>query len=982
MEIVLSEQLRHYILRVLLDVRCTLFNACLKSSDSMFTSAKIRNGSTYFANHLTANDYYAQGERVTGQWLGKGAEALGLSGEVRPEAFEALRANLRPDASERLTPRTKETRQPTLAEAAQAFWQKEGRAGTPQEVFNFRLSMKPVSNRVAFFDFQCSAQKSVSILAVLGGDKRLRIAHEEASRIALFELERFASRQKNTALQRQSEVTGNICVAAFTHDASRALDPQLHTHFVIANATRDRAGKWYALNEYEMVRAVRYAGKVYQNEMARAVQQLGYGIRLVRQNGEITGFEIEGASDSLCKRFSKRREEIERQIAKFTEKQGRKPTVKEIALITRETRTADLKEIATSEVLAFQRSQLSPEEWKQLQGLRSQAEAQTMPIQTGQERRAFRASISHLFERSSVLREHEILAEALNQSLGSLDLEQLKQAVSNRESGLVRLTDSPEDRLLSDCCTRQGLQLEQRAVKYVNATKNTCRALNGRFVPSVHLSKEQKSAVASILSTRDRVFSFRGVAGAGKTTTLKEVQRGLSEAGHTVFAVTPTTSAARVLRNEGFGQATTVEDFLRNAEKQGGLQNAVVICDEAGLKSNRQGAALLRMAQKHNMRVLLVGDVRQHVSVEAGDFLRVLEAHSQLGRCQVEQIHRQTQAAYRGAVEQMAMGSVRNGLTALDRLDWIKEGQSNYLEKAAADYLRLTDQGRNLDRCLAVAFTWEENHRFTDSIRKSLKQLGMLPAEGTPLIVHESLRWTTQQKRDWQRYEPGQMVFFAPARSRPSSSATVVRVEKSRVTAALPSRKEITLDLLRADLFDVVRSRQIEASPGDKVLVRANDKELGLINGQVLTISSIAPGGALQTKEGVRVPAEFRQWCHGYVVTSHKAQGWTADHVVVAAERLTAKGAYVACSRGRKSCIIHTPDKERLVERLPEGNRCAALDVLSEISTTNTPTLNRVSAWKQLAAYSASQIARRLNQNLADSVQAQSRQGQSRATKI
>jgi ATP-dependent exoDNAse (exonuclease V) alpha subunit len=134
---------------------------------------------------------------------------------------------------------------------------------------------------------------------------------------------------------------------------------------------------------------------------------------------------------------------------------------------------------------------------------------------------------------------------------------------------------------------------------------------------------------------------------------------------------------------------------------------------------------------------------------------------------------------------------------------------------------------------------------------------------------------------------------------------------------ALPSRKEIALDLRRSHLFDVARSRQIEASPGDKVLVRANDKEHGLINGQVLTISSIAPDGVLQTKEGVRVPAKFRQWCHGYVVTSHKAQGWTADHVVVAAEGLTAKGAYVASSRGRKSCILHTPDKARLMERLP-----------------------------------------------------------------
>ena len=100
--------------------------------------------------------------------------------------------------------------------------------------------------------------------------------------------------------------------------------------------------------------------------------------------------------------------------------------MKEIALITRETRPAALKEIATSEVLAFQRSQLSPEEWRQLQSLRSQAEAQTMPIQAGQERKALRASISHLFERSSVLREHEILAEALNQSLGSLDLETIE----------------------------------------------------------------------------------------------------------------------------------------------------------------------------------------------------------------------------------------------------------------------------------------------------------------------------------------------------------------------------------------------------------------------------------------------------------------------------------------------------------------------------------------------------------------------------
>jgi hypothetical protein len=247
-----------------------------------------------------------------------------------------------------------------------------------------------------------------------------------------------------------------------------------------------------------------------------------------------------------------------------------------------------------------------------------------------------------------------------------------------------------------------------------------------------------------------------------------------------------------------------------------------------------------------------------------------------------------------------------------------------------------------------VSFTWDENHRFTDSIRKGLKERGVLSSEGTRLEVHESLRWTNQQKRQWQRYEPGQVVTFAPDRNRPAPSAMVVRAERGKVIVVLACRKEIALNLGRPDFFDVARPRQIEVSPGDKILIRSNDKRLGLTNGQVMTVSSIAPDGALQTKEGQRIPADFRQWCHGYVVTSHKAQGWTADHVVVAGESFTSKGAYVACSRGRKSCIVHTPDKARLIERLPEGDRRAALDALSEIHPKNASIVNRVRAWKQL----------------------------------
>jgi len=118
----------------------------------------------------------------------------------------------------------------------------------------------------------------------------------------------------------------------------------------------------------------------------------------------------------------------------------------------------------------------------------------------------------------------------------------------------------------------------------------------------------------------------------------------------------PTAAAVKVLQSEGFTEAKTVDSFLVRGGKQNGLRNAVVLCDEAGLQSNQQGAELLRLAQQERMRVVFVGDVKQHVSVEAGDFLRVLERHSEMGRCEVGEVYRQQNAEYRDAIVQMAAG--------------------------------------------------------------------------------------------------------------------------------------------------------------------------------------------------------------------------------------------------------------------------------------------------------------------------------------
>jgi ATP-dependent exoDNAse (exonuclease V) alpha subunit len=156
----------------------------------------------------------------------------------------------------------------------------------------------------------------------------------------------------------------------------------------------------------------------------------------------------------------------------------------------------------------------------------------------------------------------------------------------------------------------------------------------------------------------------------------------------------------------------------------------------------------------------------------------------------------------------------------------------------------------------------------------------------------------------------------------------VTRVEKKAVLVRT-AQGERRLPL-RSDAFTVARSQELEIAPGDKLLVRGNDRETGLLNGQVVTVVKIK-SGVIRTTAGHEIDTgRFKACAHGFAVTSHHAQSKTTEHVVVVAERLDAKSAYVACSRGRRSCTVHTPDKAALMDRLPDGNRKAVLDALED----------------------------------------------------
>lgn len=856
----------------------------------MFTMAKLKDGATYLEHHLRANDYYSEHEAVTGHWQGRAAKKLGLHGEIqsRDTAFEQLRLNRHPDGRGKLTPRD-------------------------------------AHDRVRFFDFQCSAQKSVSVMAVTAGDPRLLPAHDRAAAVAFGELEKFAACQSNTALQRHNRITGNLAAAAFRHTASRALDPQVHTHFVVANATWDEASKaWKALTEYEMVRAIRYAGKVYQNELAKECRQLGYEITPARDaRGTITGFEISGVAEEIRIRFSKRRAEVEKGIVAFEAKHGRAPTTAETHAITVDSRNAKLAEITTPEVLAAQRAQLSPAELAQLSALKTQALERGVaePVPT-RERESLRLSIGHLYERRSVAIGHEVLAEALNQNLGSLDLPRLHQQAA--KSGLVTLDEKPWQRGLF--ATPRGLKQERWAVAFIERTRGKHDTLGHAILTKLEeLSAEQRQAVGEVLGTRDQVVCLRGAAGVGKTTVLRVLHESLASEGRPVLICAPTTSAADTLRHDDMTQATTVAGLLQNVALRDIPEKAVLIVDEAGLASNQQGAELLQLAERHGARVVFLGDSRQHSSVEAGDFLRILETHSPLHTVALTDIRRQTVQAYRDAVRYMASGSARDGLEQLDSMGWVHEGKAEYLRAAVKDYLQVSAQGQKVDQVLAVTPTWEENHAFTAMLRTELRAHGVLGA-GVTLTAHEPLPWTKAQLGRAASYSPGLVATFnrSGAGFKRGEFADILRVDEGQVWISCRSG-ERSLPL-HCDNFTIAKSHLMEVCPGDRLLIRANDRSARLINGQTLTVTEVRDG-IIHTTEGRQIDTgKFRQFGYGFAVTSHRSQSKTTDHVVVAAARLDAKSAYVACSRGRLSCAVHTPDKAALLERLPEGTRPAGLD--------------------------------------------------------
>ena len=531
--------------------------------------------------------YYARNDpehRQASFWYGDAAKALGLRAHVRPSRFESVLSGYVPGTDLRLG-RMREG-------------QHEHRPG---------------------WDITLSAPKSVSLEALVMGDRRVIRAHDEAVRTTLdwVEAELLQTRGWDPATRRRPRVKAKgMVVAGFRHLASRDQDPQLHIHCVLANMTRTASGEWRSVEPTKIRRSQKLIGAYYRNELARRLQALGMAVSPTLV-GRIPGFELAGYERSFLDAFSGRRREIlaylEHQELSYTAENTQKA-----ALRTRrrkEDRTlADLvpEWRARAQALGLVRERMAlrpPRPLDPLTGeqvrvprvpapdlppndIRSQKRAPALPklphdgvaegagarptgagfqapaeLSLKPERGLLEAvarAVAHVAERRTAVPEAEIRAVALGHAPGRYTLAEVDAAIARlvRDGELIEVERRGMDRAF---VTDRAVKAERRVLASMRAGRGKGTALadadavKARLGAS-RLTRGQREAVRTVLLSNDLVIGVQGHAGSGKTTMLSEVKELLGE--RKIQGLAPSAVAARVLAREAGIPTRTLQYFL------------------------------------------------------------------------------------------------------------------------------------------------------------------------------------------------------------------------------------------------------------------------------------------------------------------------------------------------------------------------------------------------------------------------------------
>jgi conjugative relaxase-like TrwC/TraI family protein len=222
-----------------------------------------------------ADDYYAK--ETPGEWQGEGAERLDLVGpSISCNWPNCLMASCRTASG-----------------------------STP---FNAETNKRRMG-----LDMTFSAPKSVSMQALVAGDKNVTLAHDRAVAKAMHHVEKLAQARRKEQGKFLRERTGNMVIGKFRHEMSRGKDPQLHTHAVIMNMTQRADGKWRALFNDDIFKVQHEVDAMYKGQLAWELRELGYEIRVLDGKGN---FELNHISREQIEAFSSRSKVIEEALAK------------------------------------------------------------------------------------------------------------------------------------------------------------------------------------------------------------------------------------------------------------------------------------------------------------------------------------------------------------------------------------------------------------------------------------------------------------------------------------------------------------------------------------------------------------------------------------------------------------------------------------------------------------------------------------------
>ncbi len=577
----------------------------------------------------------------------------------------------------------------------------------------------PVSRaRVPGFDLMFSVPKSASVLFGLGeADVRatIRRAQVEAVEQALGYLEDVACRGRFGAGGLGGSFAGRgFLAAAFEHRTSRAGDPQLHTHVLVANTIQRPDGQWATLDGRLIYAHAKTAGYIHEAAFRRALaRDLGVEWRRV-----VNGIaDIRGVSEPVLEAFSRRSREIDAYMRRRGETSA---AARQVAAV----RTREAKDYAVMP------AQLVPEWRERAAALGLDQERVAELVQPGRStlerlvsgeaieallagRDGLTRGASH-FDRRQVL---EALAELARQGATRAELEELAHCFLGGDRVIPLV---PEEARRSDVLRREdgrivaALQREQRYTtpEVLAAERKVLRAVVGRSRDRVavaypyavedvlarrpSIGEDQALMVRRLTTGGEGVQVVVGPAGSGKTFALEAARAVWEASGVPVMGAAVARAAAHVLQDEAGIESTSVAALLRDLRRGGayGLaQGSVLIVDEAGMLGTFDLAEILDHAAAARAKVVLTGDPHQLPEIDAGGCFRALTR--QPGTVVLEQNRRQRHAHDRAKVELLRRGRSSEALAVAGQHgDVVVTGDAEQLfQRIVADYCEAVDDG-------------------------------------------------------------------------------------------------------------------------------------------------------------------------------------------------------------------------------------------------------------------------------------------------